>query len=477
MVFQEPMTSLNPVLTIGQQLSEPLLIHLGMTEDEAKQRCIELLGLVGIADAEQRLNQYPHQFSGGMRQRVMIAIALACNPRLIIADEPTTALDVTIQAQILELMKDLSRRLGITLVIITHNLGVVARYADRVAVMYAGRLIEQGSADSVFISPRHPYTYGLLRSVPRLDEVRAGRLETIEGLPPNLLAPPAGCRFAPRCRHAVAACEEDPPLRTVGEDHIAACHFADRALQDEAASSRPTQSHAVGEQLLDVRGLIKHFHIKLPGLFGGNGVVRAVQTSHSACGVAKRWVWWERSGCGKSTIGRLVLRLEDLSAGKIIFDGQDLASASARQMREMRKRIQVIFQDPFSSLNPRMTVSGTISEPLRKRLGFTRKASVDRVAELLEQVGLRPEMADRYPHQLSGGQRQRVGIARALAMEPDFIVCDEPVSALDVSIQGQIVNLLQDLQTRLNLAFLFIAMIWRWSATSRIASSSCISAG
>jgi peptide/nickel transport system ATP-binding protein len=459
MIFQEPMTSLNPVLTIGLQLAEPLKIHLGMTDEQVRARSIELLEMVGIADAERRLDQYPHHFSGGMRQRVMIAIGLACNPRLIIADEPTTALDVTIQAQILELMKDLSRRLGITLVLITHNLGVVARYADRVAVMYAGRLVEEGSAESVFAAPRHPYTAGLLRSVPRLDRPRGGMLETIEGLPPNLANPPSGCRFEPRCRWRQDRCaQDDPMLREVASRQFSACHFAERMPPEAAPPEEAvTEVRAATGPLLEVSGLVKHFPVKLRGLFGGTATVRAVQDVSFSIGRGETLGLVGESGCGKTTIGRLVLQLEEATAGAIRFEGEDLAKVSRARMNELRKRIQVIFQDPYSSLNPRMTVGATISEPLRKRRDFGKDAARARMEKLLEQVGLLPEFAERYPHQLSGGQRQRVGIARALAMEPDFIVCDEPVSALDVSIQGQIVNLLAELQAQLGIAYLFIA--------------------
>ncbi len=458
MIFQEPMTSLNPVLSIGVQLAEPLQIHMGMSDEQARARSIELLGLVGIADAERRLAQYPHQFSGGMRQRVMIAIGLACNPRLIIADEPTTALDVTIQAQILELMKDLSRRLGITLVIITHNLGVVARYADRLAVMYAARIVEQGPAERVFASPRHPYTVGLLRSVPRLDRIRSGMLETIEGLPPNLLNPPSGCRFAPRCRWRQDACAADPALRLIAPEQHAACHFAEAMPpppQEAAAESIATDQR--GTPLVEVRGLTKHFKVPLRGFFAGHATVRAAEDVSFTIARGETLGLVGESGCGKTTVGRVVLQLEAATRGSILFDGEDLATASRARMRDLRTRIQVIFQDPFSSLNPRMTVGGTIAEPLLKRRGFTRPDARTRVDALLDQVGLLREMAERYPHQLSGCQRQRVGIARALAMEPDFIVCDEPVSALDVSIQGQIVNLLAELQRSLGIAYLFIA--------------------
>jgi peptide/nickel transport system ATP-binding protein len=462
MIFQEPMTSLNPILTIGLQITEPLRIHLGMSEQQARERAIELLGLVGIPDPSRRLEQYPHQFSGGMRQRVMIAIGLACNPKLIIADEPTTALDVTIQAQILELMKDLSRKLNIALIVITHNLGVVARYADRVIVMYASRLVEEGEADDVFHRPRHPYSMGLLRSVPRLDRPRGDKLETIEGLPPNAAAPPPGCRFAPRCPYRIAICETEPELVRTDTGGLSRCHriaeIAEGKLVWSAAGAGTQQLEGkTGEPILSVRNLTKHFEVR-GGLRGASGTVRAVQDVSFDIYPGETLGLVGESGCGKTTVGRLILRLEDKTGGDLRFEGRDLSTASAGDMKAIRRKIQVIFQDPYSSLNPRMTVGQIIGEPLHVyKLVPGRKAEQTRVAQLLEQVGLRPEMAARYPHQLSGGQRQRVGIARALAMEPSFIVCDEAVSALDVSIQGQIINLLEDLQRRLGLAYLFIA--------------------
>ncbi len=472
MIFQEPMTSLNPVLPIGQQIMEPLFIHLGRSEAEARDRALELLRLVGITDGERRLTQYPHHLSGGMRQRVMIAIGLACNPKLIIADEPTTALDVTIQAQILELMKDLSRRLDIALIVITHNLGVVARYADRVNVMYAARIIEHGTADDVFLRPCHPYTLGLMRSVPRLDMPRGQRLETIDGLPPDLRAPPAGCRFAPRCTYRIEACAQDPELHAIAVGHRSACWRAGELAAGAPATPRPNgataaaqpardtaANGAVAQPLLSVEGLHKYFSVKAGGFFSSkNAIVKAVDDVSFTIAPGETLGLVGESGCGKTTVGRTILKLEEPTSGTIRFTGADISRHSAGEMRELRRRIQAIFQDPYSSLNPRMTVGQIIGEPLRVyRLVAGRKEEHERVAMLLGQVGLFPYMAERYPHELSGGQRQRVGIARALALEPSFIVCDEPVSALDVSIQGQIINLLEDLQTRLNLSFLFIA--------------------
>jgi peptide/nickel transport system ATP-binding protein len=468
MIFQEPMTSLNPVLPIGQQITEPLFIHLKMSEAEARARALELLRLVGITDGERRLEQYPHHLSGGMRQRVMIAMALACNPKLLIADEPTTALDVTIQAQILELMKDLSRRLHIALIIITHNLGVVARYADRVNVMYAARIIEQGSADDIFLRPCHPYTIGLMRSVPRLDQPRGQSLETIEGLPPDLRAPPAGCRFAPRCPFRIEVCEQDPDLRDVAAGHRSACWRAEEiaagTLKPPPLPPKPVVAATANDTtapLLEVERLHKYFSVKAAGagfLSSKTATVKAVDDVSFTIAAGETLGLVGESGCGKTTIGRTVLKLEEATRGTIRFAGVDITHHSAQGMREVRRKIQAIFQDPYSSLNPRMTVGQIIGEPLSVyRLVSNRKEEHERIEALLGQVGLFPYMAERYPHELSGGQRQRVGIARALALEPTFIVCDEPVSALDVSIQGQIINLLEGLQARLNLSFLFIA--------------------
>jgi peptide/nickel transport system ATP-binding protein len=313
MIFQEPMTSLNPILTIGLQITEPLQIHLGMGADAARARAVELMQLVGIPDAERRLDQYPHQFSGGMRQRVMIAIGLACNPKLIIADEPTTALDVTIQAQILELMKNLSRQLNIALIVITHNLGVVARYADRVIVMYAARLVEQGAADAIFHRPRHPYTMGLLRSVPRLDRPRGDKLETIEGLPPNLAAAPPGCRFAPRCPYRITECDAPPPLVRTDTGGLSACirHAEIAAGKIAWGAARPASASRAArraEPLLEVRGLTKHFVVS-GGLRGKDAVVRAVEDVSFTIHAGETLGLVGESGCGKTTIVRLILRL------------------------------------------------------------------------------------------------------------------------------------------------------------------------
>ncbi|MGH8616168.1 MAG: dipeptide ABC transporter ATP-binding protein [Burkholderiales bacterium] len=468
MIFQEPMTSLNPVLTIGFQIMEPLLIHLQMSEVQARARALELLQRVGIPDPERRLDQYPHQFSGGMRQRVMIAIGLACNPRLIIADEPTTALDVTIQAQILQLMKDLSRDLGIAMVIITHNLGIVARYADRVNVMYAARIIEQAKAAELFARPLHPYTAGLLRSVPRLDRPRGLKLETIEGTPPNLLDPPPGCRFAPRCLARLDACTaEVPPLVEAAAGHHSACLRAPEmargtpiGLQDRTDASPRAKTIDRTAPLMRLHELRTYFEVatglRITG--GSHAEVRAVDGLSIELYPGETVGLVGESGCGKTTVGRTLLRLEEATSGEIVYAGRNVTRAKGAPLKAYRRAVQVIFQDPYSSLNPRMTIGEIIAEPMRVYgLQPDRRAARLRVGELLENVGLFDYMAERYPHELSGGQRQRVGIARALAMEPHFIVCDEPVSALDVSIQAQIINLLEELQQRLGLTYLFIA--------------------
>ena len=463
MIFQEPMTSLNPVLRIGLQIMEPLTIHLNMDEKAARERAIELLTLVGITDPESRLAQYPHQLSGGMRQRVMIAIGLACNPKLLIADEPTTALDVTIQAQILELMKDLSRRLGIAVIIITHNLGIVARYADRVNVMYAARLAESGTAERVFSRPLHPYARGLLAAVPRLDRGRSAKLATIDGAPPNLLAPPEGCRFRPRCPFAIEKCHETPPLAPAEPGHLVSCHRAAEIEALDPQSARAATAAKVAhvnangaDAILDIKHASKFFPIR-SGLFRAPRMVRAVNDVTLDVRRGETLGLVGESGCGKSTLGRLVLRLDDPTAGEILFEGVDLAKLKRGDMVAVRKRMQVIFQDPYSSLNPRMTVGQIIAEPMRVHEVLPKPQIQGRVSELLQLVGLFPYMALRYPHELSGGQRQRVGIARALAVNPKVIVCDEAVSALDVSIQGQVINLLEDLQQKLGLTYLFIA--------------------
>lgn len=473
MIFQDPMTALNPVMTIGQQLQEPLQLHLGMTSHEARVRSLELLTLVGISDVKTRIDQYPHQFSGGMRQRVMIAIGLSCNPKLLIADEPTTALDVTIQAQILELMQDLCKRLKIALVFITHNLCVVSRYADQVLVMYGGRMLEHGPTNEVFIHPRHMYTAGLLASVPTLDGGLKDRLESIEGTPPNPKKLPRGCPFAPRCSMAIEACSG--PIKMVVTDvgTSSACvrasematgrigwhstNYASARVEDPAhTKSGSTGGAKELTPLVQVESLEKNYSLQT-GFFGKSLQVRAIRDVSLSIGQRETVGVVGESGCGKSTLGRLLLRLEEPTGGRVLFRGEDITHLGDRALRAFRRHTQVIFQDPYSSLNPRQRIGSILTEPmLVHSIVASQDEARSEAQRLLKEVGLTAEHAVRYPHQLSGGQRQRVAIARALAMRPEFIVCDEAVSALDVSVQAQVVNLLADLQEDHQLSYLFI---------------------
>ena len=392
MIFQDPMSSLNPTIRIGEQISESLIKHRKLSRRAAKQEALEMLKQVGIRDSELRYQQYPHEFSGGMRQRVMIAIALVCQPALLIADEPTTALDVTIQAQILNLMKHMQQRLGTSIILITHDLGVVAGMCDRVAVMKDGEIVETGSTEDIFARPQHPYTQRLLNALPRLDEKKKPK-------PPGLI------------------------------------------IQGEGR-----------QPLVEVRSLKQHFNL------GKGRVLRAVNDISFHIREGETLGMVGESGSGKSTTGRSILRLHEPTGGDVLFQGMAVNRLNAREMKIMRRHMQMIFQDPYASLNPRFKIMDIIGEALDvHQLAGSRKERERRVGELLDLVGLDPAFAIRYPHEFSGGQRQRIGIARALAVEPRFIVCDEPLSALDMSIQAQVVKLLEELQQRLGLTYLFIA--------------------
>jgi peptide/nickel transport system ATP-binding protein len=469
MVFQEPMTSLNPVHTIGDQITEAIVFHQKLDKKEAMRKAVQMLELVGIPDPDQRAREHPYQLSGGMRQRVMIAMALSCNPSLLIADEPTTALDVTIQAQILQLMRSLKSDLGASIMIITHDLGVIAEMADSVVVMYAGKVVEYSDVHALFASPRHPYTMELLDSIPRITDQPGRRLQPIEGSIPDIMHLPTGCSFSPRCRFAVGHCRKhEPALQVLPDGRTVRCWMYSaehaplfppaesvRARKDEARGAR----HGSGEPevILQVRGLTKHFPIK-GGVFQTVvGNVKAVDGVSFDIRKGETLGLVGESGCGKSTTGRLVLRLQEPTSGTVSFEGRDLFALRKRELRAQRRNLQIIFQDPFASLNPRMTVGDILAEAFVIHGERKSKELAARVARLLEQVGLQPDHAKRYPHQFSGGQRQRIGIARAIGLNPRLIVCDEPVSALDVSIQAQIINLLEDLQARMGLTYLFIA--------------------
>ncbi|GIG55761.1 oligopeptide ABC transporter ATP-binding protein OppF [Longispora fulva] len=459
MIFQDPMSSLNPVMRIRDQLTEAMLAHGKFTGQAARDRAVHLMGLVGIPDPAARLADYPHAFSGGMRQRVMIAMAVANAPDVIIADEPTTALDVTVQAQILDLLASLNRELGTAVVLITHNLGVVARLCQRVNVMYGGRIVESATVDELFAAPRHPYTRGLLAATPRLAAARGSTLTPIDGRPPDLIDPIQGCAFAPRCAMAREMCtRHEPALEVVSVGHRAACWLPDLTM---APPDRPVGGDVppppTGIPLLEVRDLTRHFPVHR-NLFGrARAVVRSVDGVNLTIAPGETLGLVGESGCGKSTLGKVLVGIHPATSGTVTYEGADVTGPYGLGAKRMRRNIQMVFQDPYSSLNPRMSIGRVLREPLDVH-GLARGADADRrVAELLELVGLAPEMADRYPHEFSGGQRQRIAIARALAVGPRLIVCDEPVSALDVSLQAQVINLLRDLQRRLGLAYLFIA--------------------
>ncbi|MEM9902925.1 MAG: ABC transporter ATP-binding protein [Pseudomonadota bacterium] len=461
MVFQDPMTSLDPLFTIGAQIAEVLRHHRGLPAPAARRRAIELLDLVRIPKPDARVDQYPHEFSGGMRQRALIAMALAAEPDLLVADEPTTALDVTVQAEILDLLAELQARLGLSVLMITHDLGVVAKLCHRVAVMYAGEIVEEGQAAQMLGAPRHPYTAGLLSATPSLADTR-DRLTTIEGQPPDLRLPRTACAFRPRCTNAVTACAVAPDLAPLAGPDPArlACHnpvVGPPATPAAIAGSAP-RSALSATPLVEVRNLTVRFPLGKQRLFGPAQTMTAVDDVSFEIYPGETLGLVGESGSGKTTTGRALLRAAPISAGRVLFDGQDVGALKPIALRRLRRDMQLIFQDPYSSLNPRMSVGQIVAEPLLVH-GIERDPARlrARVAELLSLVGLPADAAERHPHAFSGGQRQRVGIARALTLEPRLVIADEPVSALDVSIRAQVVNLMQDLQARLGLTYLFIA--------------------
>ena len=458
MIFQEPATSLNPVLTVGRQIGEVLERHRQLTGEPARQRMLELLRQVGIADPERRLDEYPFQLSGGMKQRVMIAIALAGEPELLIADEPTTALDVTVQAQILDLLAGLQAERGMGMLLITHDLGVVARMAHRIGVMYAGELVEVASRQDFFTAPRHPYTQALFAALPEVSR-RGQKLVTIPGQVPSLAAMPAGCRFADRCPQAMPVCrEQSPSWREVVAGHAVRCHWQGQAATDESVRHAVTELDLEPPRaFLEVADLKVHFPIRKGFLQRTVGHVRAVDGVSLAIAPGRTLALVGESGCGKTTVGKALLQLIKPSGGSVRLGGSELVGLAGRRLRAARRHMQMVFQDPFASLNPRLRVGEIIAEGMAA-LGLEKdnKAQAAAVAALLQQVGLPAEAAERFPHEFSGGQRQRIAIARALAVQPELLICDEPTSALDVSVQAQILNLLKALQADLGVAYLFI---------------------
>jgi peptide/nickel transport system ATP-binding protein len=466
MIFQDPLTSLNPTMTVGRQIAEAVLLHRHVSREQAMERAAEVLDLVGMPRPKERLNEYPHQFSGGMRQRVMIAIALACEPKLLIADEPTTALDVTIQKQILELIDDLRQRLRMSVILVTHDLGVIAGRADRVAVMYAGKIVETSGTAALFANPRHPYTEALFQALPDKAAETQERLYSIPGAPPDLVAPPRACRFAPRCRYARDHCRAEEP-RLLGENlvHQYACFYpvgeSERGrmiITGEPPTTGEEEFIPVpGDVVLSAQNLVKDFPVTKGILQRQAGAVSAVAGVSFDIRRGETFGLVGESGCGKTTVGRLVVRMEKPTAGVISFAGTDLARVSGREYRRLCRKFQYMFQDSYASLNPRMRVGTILREPLVAQHIGSRREQRKRVAEMLGHVGLPGNAVERYPHEFSGGQRQRLGFARALILDPELIVADEPVSALDVSIQAQLLNLMRDLQRQMGLTYLFIS--------------------
>lgn len=467
MVFQDPLSALTPVYRVGDQIAEALLAHGNMSKADAAKRAIELLDLVGITDPELRAKAFPHEFSGGMRQRVVIAMAIANDPALIICDEPTTALDVTVQKQILNLLRKARDITGAGVIMITHDMGIAATLADRVAVMYAGRIVETATTTELFATPRMPYTVGLLGSIPRMDGPARTPLIPIVGAPPAMHALPPGCSFAPRCPVAVELCRQaEPPLAETTPGHRAACFRTGEvgsaelfeAYRRDISEPAPVPApETEPDVVLKVSDLVKTFPITSGVVFRRRkGEVRAVDGISFEVRAGRTLALVGESGSGKSTTLDQILGLARPQAGTVEIFGRDTAGLAKAQKRELRRRMQIVFQDPTASLDPRLPVFDAIAEPLRID-GRARTDIARRVPELLTQVGLRPEHADRYPADFSGGQKQRISIARALALDPELLVLDEPVSSLDVSIQAGVLNLLRNLQAERGLSYLFVS--------------------
>ena len=479
MIFQDPLTSLNPTMKIGLQVCEPLRVHKKMSKKDALERAIEILKRVGMPRPEIVINNYPHQLSGGMRQRVMIAMALVCEPRILIADEPTTALDVTTQMQILDLIDELRDEYQMGVILITHDLGVVAGHTDRVAVMYAGRIVETAPTKTLFTEPKHRYTSSLMAALPERALAAGTKLFSIPGAPPSLTNLPVGCRFASRCLWAGAECVDRYPDLSGEGFHTYSCFHpvqegdeSPAELQAKLEGSAPVDE-AVAEPgapvvygevddtvevLLDVKEASREYASSGSGfLKRDKGVVSAVDRVSITLKKGETYGLVGESGCGKSTMGRLIAGLEPPSGGSIELGGRDLATLKGRDAVRIHRDVQMMFQDSYAAMDPRMRIDQILAEPMSiQKTGNTRQIA-ERIMEIIEQVGLTEEILDRYPHEFSGGQLQRIGFARSLTLAPDLIVADEPVSALDVSVQAQVLNLMKDLQAELGLSYLFIS--------------------
>ena len=470
MIFQDPLTSLNPTMKIGLQVCEPLRVHEKLSKRAALARAVEILKRVGMPRPEVVINNYPHQLSGGMRQRVMIAMALVCKPRILIADEPTTALDVTTQMQILDLIDELRDEYKMGVILITHDLGVVAGHTDRVAVMYAGRIVETAPTKTLFTEPKHRYTSSLMAALPERALAAGTKLFSIPGAPPSLTNLPKGCRFAARCLWATDECRAGYPDLSGDENHTFSCFhpvqegdespavlqaMMDSGKAEDAVDATGQISHEV---LLDVKEASRVYESSGSGFFKRDkGVVSAVDRVSITVNKGETYGLVGESGCGKSTVGRLIADLERPSGGAIELDGRDLAKLKGRDAVRIHRDVQMMFQDSYAAMDPRMRIDQILAEPMSIQKTGNARQIAERIMEILEQVGLTEEILDRYPHEFSGGQLQRIGFARSLTLAPDLIVADEPVSALDVSVQAQVLNLMKDLQQELGLSYLFIS--------------------
>jgi peptide/nickel transport system ATP-binding protein len=461
MIFQEPMTSLNPLYRIGNQLEEPLRLHKQMEKAQAGKRAVELLDQVGIPDPEKRIDNFPHELSGGMKQRVMIAMALACEPKLLIADEPTTALDVTIQAQVLSLMADLQKKTGMAILLITHDMGIVNQMADDVCIMYAGKIAEQGSREQIFKKMAHPYTRRLFESIPKAEDSDF-LLNTIPGIVPPATEYGEGCLFADRCQYTMDICREQVSKSyEIDTGHEVHCHLYEQGKEHEMSENqeRHPAPHKNNDEsnLLSINSLKTWFPVR-KGVFRRiANYVKAVDDVNLDIKKGSTVALVGESGCGKTTLGESILRLTREATGRVIFKDKDLMKLLPDELKKMRRHMQIVFQDPFGSLSPRMRIRELIDEGLKVHFPELGEAEAnEKINKVLLEVGLDPSIANRYPHEFSGGQRQRISIARVLVLEPEFLVLDEPTSALDVSVQAQVMNLLRELQSKHGLTYIFI---------------------